>query len=362
MSYEEMMPSADKWLHADGSVTSMSGELILPPDPVRAAQYAGMSPQAAKWLLPDGRITQELPMVDTAVKRPTLYNAVCPTAAATVEKDLTGLPEGYAPLTGDILMVKFTGGTNSAAACKFTIAGSATLYNILFNGLATNTTASAWKSGGTFPFYFDGTAFQQLCYAKETDSNTTYTGFFDVNLASMKMKVNASRAIDRYQLVLERADGTFDKALTAAYGTGKTKAVNTATDFKVNGLMWFYNTTTALAVNTTVTAATTFLSQTYQAANFISYSLNGADNLAQYSWVYLVGIPQADPLVFRLDPTNVTSWYTTTKPATDNGKVYIRLGYFSDGTIFNLFADHPAYWFKDGAFRPYLTRGEGPHE
>jgi len=357
MSYEEMLPSADKWLHADGSVTSMSGELILPPDPARAAQYASMSPQAAKWILPDGRITQEMPIVDTTVKRPTLYDAVCPTAAATVEKDLTGLPEDYVPVAGDVIMVKFTGGTNSAAACKFTIAGGATLYNILFNGLATNTTASAWKAGGTFPFYFDGTNFQQLCYAKETDSNTTYTSFFEQNLTAMKLKINPTRAIDRYQLVLERTDGTFDKPLTAAYGTGKTKAVNTATDFKVDGLIWYYATTTALAVSTVSAATTNFLNQTHQTANIISYSLNGADNLATYSWVYLVGIPQADPMTFRLDPTSVTSWYTTTKPVTDDGKVYIKLGYFSDGTIFSLVSDHPAYWFKDGAFRPYLTRG-----
>ena len=319
--------------------------------------YNEMSPQAAKWILPDGTITHELPITVGAVKRPVVYNAVCPTAAATVIKELTELPEGYTPLAGDFVMVKFTGGTNSAAACKFQITGSEEVYNILFNGLATNTTASAWKVNGTFPFYFDGEIFQQLSYAKETDSNTTYTSFFDVNVASMKMKINPTRAIDRYQLVLERTDGTFDKALTAAYATTKTKAVNTATDFKVDGLMWFYNNTTALAVSTTTTAATTFLNQTYQSANFISYSLNGADNLAPYSWVYLVGIPQANPMTYRLDPASVTSWYTTTKPTTDDGKVYIRLGYFSDGTIFNLFADHPAYWFKDGQFRPYLTRG-----
>lgn len=329
------------------------------PDTGRAALYATMSPTAAKWLLPDGSLISALPVLgggETGVeKRSTFYTATCETEPAIVQKNLTGLPEDYEPIEGDIIMVRFTGGTNTAAACQFTIAGGETVYPILFNGLATNTTAGAWKLNGVFPFYFDGTSFNQLCYAKETDSNTTYTSFFEQNLASMKMTVNPNRAIDRYQLVLERADGTFDKACTATYSTSKTKAVNTATDFKVDGLMWYYATTTALAVNAVVAATTNCLMQTYQTTNIINYSLNGADHLTPYKWVYLVGVPQADPMVFRLDPASATSWYTSEKPTAEDGKVYIRLGYYSDGTIFSLFSQHPAYWFKSGLFRPYLT-------
>ena len=67
----------------------------------------------------------------------------------------------------------------------------------------------------------------------------------------------------------------------------------------------------------------------------------------------LVGIPQTNPMVYRLDATSFTSWYTTTKPTTDDGKVYIRLGYLSGLAAFSLFADHPVFWFKNGYFRPY---------
>ena len=310
------------------------------PDPARAALYDTMSPKAAKWLLPDGSIVSALPVlggagVEASMRR-TFYTAACNTEPAIVLKNLTGLPEDYEPVAGDIIMVRFTGGTNTAIACQFTIAEGETAYPILFNGLATNATASAWKLDGVFPFYFDGTGFNQLCYAKEIDSNTTYAAFFELNVPAMKITINPNRAIDRYQLVLERADGTFDKACTANYSTSKTKAVNTATDFKVDGLMWYYATTSALAINAVVTGTTNYRTQTHQATNFVNYSLNGADQLLPYKWVYLVGIPQADPMVFRFDPASVTSWYTTVKPVTDDGKVYIRLGYYSDGTIFNL--------------------------
>jgi len=338
----------------------MANDLVMPAGPAGAALYASMSPSAAKWLLPDGSIVSMLPALGGAgvlgaEKRPVFYTATCETAPAIVQKNLTDLPEGYEPFAGDIIMVRFTGGTNTAAACVFTIADDETVYPILFNGLATNTTAGAWKLNGVFPFYFDGESFNQLCYAKETDSNTTYAAMFEFNVPAMKITVNPNRAIDRYQLVLERADGTFDKTFTVAYSTSKTKAVNTATDFKVDGLMWYYATTAALAINAVVTGTTNYRTQTHQATNFVNYSLNGADQLTPYKWVYLVGIPQADPMVFRLDPASATSWYTTNKPTTEDGKIYIRLGYYSDGTIFSLFAEHPAYWFKNGLFRPYLT-------
>ena len=338
------------------------GNELNTPDTGRAELYDSMSPKAAKWLLPDGSLVSALPILGGvgaggepgSVKRPVLYNAACETEPAEIIKKLVGLPEGYAPEAGDILMILFTGGTNTAIACKFIIDEGEIEYPILFNGLETNATASAWKLNGLFPFYYDGESFNQLCYAKETDSNTTYTAFFEQCLASMKLVISGSRTIDRYQLVLEKPDGTFEKVLTANYSTSKTKAINTTGEFKVDGLMWFYATSSTLAANAIVTASTYHRQQTHQAANFVNYSLNGADHLMPYSWVYLVGIPQADPMVFKLDSGSVTSWYTTTKPTTEDGKVYIRLGYYSDSTIFGLFADHPAYWFKDGLFRPYL--------
>jgi hypothetical protein len=62
MGYEDMAASADKWLHADGSVTTLAGGQILPADSERAAEYTRREPNAAKWLLPDGTVTSALPM------------------------------------------------------------------------------------------------------------------------------------------------------------------------------------------------------------------------------------------------------------------------------------------------------------
>jgi hypothetical protein len=125
----------------------------------------------------------------------------------------------------------------------------------------------------------------------------------------------------------------------------------------VDGTIFYYGSTTAYTQGSSLTLTSAyFWLQSNQSANIVNYSLNGADHLTQKSWVYLVGIPQANPMLYRLDPGGVTSWYTTELPDAEDGKVYIKLGFYSDGTIFSLYENHPAYWFKDGALRPYLTR------
>jgi len=57
MSYDDMAPVADKVLHADGSVKTMAGEVILPADLNRAEDYANRAATADKWLNPDGSVT-----------------------------------------------------------------------------------------------------------------------------------------------------------------------------------------------------------------------------------------------------------------------------------------------------------------
>ena len=294
--------------------------------------------------------------------RPTLYNAVCNSTDNDMIKVLTGLPEGYEPQAGDFVMVKFSW-ANYIAPCSFSI--NSKTYAIKFNGLDTNGIASAWKANSVFPFYFDGTNFNQLSYAKETDDNTTYTGiYFDQFLDQTYIKVNNERGINHNALVLERADSTFDAALTNGSQTAnKNKPVNTGTDFKVNGLIWFNGGTSYFDKDKLCAVRESQRAQVqgYSSSAFVNYALNGADHLREYSWVYLVGIPQENPMVYRLDPNSFTSWYTTDIPTEEDGKVYILLGRFNYNSLsissreFNLFSDHPAYWFKDGAFRPYLT-------
>ena len=57
MNSDDFAPATDKYLRADGSVTTLAGELILPADQRRAEEYASRAATADKWLHPDGSVT-----------------------------------------------------------------------------------------------------------------------------------------------------------------------------------------------------------------------------------------------------------------------------------------------------------------
>jgi hypothetical protein len=345
------------------SITTFAGELVSPADASRAETYATCFPRVAKWLMPDGSVVSALPVSGGdgsggTTPAPTPANPVyfgsTNTAAATAVKVVTGLPDGYVPSAGDFLLLNYTtSAANTAIGVQLSIGGTA--YPVYFNGISTNAVTGSFRSGAVIPFYFNGTRFHQLLYPKTTDDDTTYTGFFEQTLTGVRLPINPDQDVFNYQFAMERADGTFDRPLSNTSNVTTTnKPVNIAAVFKVDGLI-FANTNFNLGKGSVMAGTVYTLLQTRQASMLISYAMNGSAGLAQYSWVYLVGIPQADPMLYTLDPTSATSWYTTTKPAAEDGKVYIRLGYYETGTAFNLFAEHPAYWFKDGYFRPYLT-------
>jgi hypothetical protein len=54
---DNQAPNIDKWLHADGSVTTLAGEEILPAGQNRVEDYASRVAAADKWLHPDGSVT-----------------------------------------------------------------------------------------------------------------------------------------------------------------------------------------------------------------------------------------------------------------------------------------------------------------
>jgi len=57
MNHDEMAPIIDKILHADGSVTTIAGAVLLPADPNRAKEFQSRAANVDKWLHPDGSVT-----------------------------------------------------------------------------------------------------------------------------------------------------------------------------------------------------------------------------------------------------------------------------------------------------------------
>ena len=167
MSYEETTPAADKWLLADGSVTTMAGEVILPADPDRAAEYAARSPAAAKWLLPDGSILDKLPVSGEG----TVSVGAITAGGAVPDASFGRLGDVY--VTADGIYIKKL---IQAVGAGFMLTCSNPAYNGFWVDMGVNTAMSS--SGGNpqgSHYYRHESGLHFLCW------NTAYGGYWWIN-------------------------------------------------------------------------------------------------------------------------------------------------------------------------------------
>lgn len=156
-----------------------------------------------------------------------------------------------------------------------------------------------------------------------------------------------------YQIVMEGVDGKF-YPLTLEGTTAVNKMVSNV-EFKIDGTILYYNSSTDIATNTSGGAYYLY-SEIYNGN--LHYTINNPSGWAVANKpVYLVGTINSNGN-FVLDGAGVagsTAWITQTLPNTDNGKVYILLGFMVDtyGTI-RMLGQHPMYEYKDGKIRTYI--------
>lgn len=260
----------------------------------------------------------------------------CATAIATVAKDVT--ISNYTLQTGHILFITFTNG-NNAAAITLNINGTGAKA-VYFGGAAVTSTGCAEASGGVLAVYYDGTNFQLFGSQRTLDYDTYDRTYWNNS-------ITAGVAIYDYKLLMQAADGKF-YPLTLETGTGTTKTVSTQ-EFLFDAPILWYNSTTDVAANgTTTNVYSEFYGTTLQ------YTANASAFTSQ-ALIYLKGTIQANG-TFKLDNTSYTSWLTQTLPTTDDGFVYIQLGYMYTTANMRLTSRHPAYWYKDGMLRPYTGK------
>ena len=164
MSYEDTAPAADKFLHADGSVTTMAGEVILPADQNRAKEYENMSPQVAKWLQSDGSVVDGLP---------TSGEGITFTSAATVPESSVGklgdfciTPEGFYTKK----MVQSVGG--------FMLSGVNTDFNGMWHDMGINDVSGSYGGDPQGTHYYKHEDGLYLLYW-----NSAYGGYWWIGTA-----------------------------------------------------------------------------------------------------------------------------------------------------------------------------------
>jgi hypothetical protein len=242
---------------------------------------------------------------------------------------------------GTLYMVRFVNGVSVANP---TLNG----VNIQLGNVNASTTTLSISGSVVVPMYYDVlTNTLQLTGSFRTSDSTE-----DYNMR-WENSVIAGETITRYKIIMEGTDGRF-YPLTRGDTTATTKEVSDV-EFRINGVILQYNTTATISTDSLFTNV--WVSEYFTTPH---YTFNQSSGFQTNKPVYLVGTINASGN-FVLDNTTFTSWLTQTLPTTDDGKVYIYLGFMhTTNTSFRLDIEHPIYEFKNGKLRLYETNDPRP--
>lgn len=238
---------------------------------------------------------------------------------------------------------------------KVPVAGAATT-TLNINGLGAKTIYRF--SNSKLTTHYPVSSILLLIYSETLNGGCFMTEGSDYDSTSdyemrWQNNITAGAILYGYQIIMEGIDGKF-YPLTLEGTTATTKVISNA-EFKINGTILFYSSSTDIAANTNAGGYSLY-SEYY--LSYLHYTINNPSGWAVASRpVYLVGTINANGN-FVLDGAGTagsTSWITQTLPSTDNGKVYILLGLMVDtyATI-RLYGVHPMYEYKDGKLREYV--------
>lgn len=233
------------------------------------------------------------------------------------------------------------------------VATSAAGFTIDINGLGAKPVYSNMSAAGaettlfnvnyTMLFIYDSTRVAGGCWIlyRGYDSNTNTIGY---QLRTNNYSLPASDNFYRYRLLFTSADNTKFVPANTSTSTNATSS-RTANTRPINpfGPIVYYGSTTAIEANANPGA--TVLWQQYIFSLGYSFNNTGAALVMTTSTpVYLRCTPQADG-------SAVMDYFTQALPSTEDGKIYILLGYAYSATNIELIANHPVYYYKNSGVR-----------
>lgn len=179
-----------------------------------------------------------------------------------------------------------------------------------------------------------------ICY-RGYDSNQNTLGY---QLRTNSYSLPASDKFYRYRLLFASADNTKFVPANKSSSTNATASRTTnTTPINPFGPIVYYGSTTAIEANAKPGVAV--LWQQYTLSLGYSFNNTGAALVMTTSEpVYLRCTPQADG-------SAVMDYFTQALPSTEDGKIYILLGYAYSATNIELIANHPVYYYKNGGVR-----------
>lgn len=183
------------------------------------------------------------------------------------------------------------------------------------------------------------------------DSNTN-TIAYQVRTNNTTMPVTDK--FYRYRLLFTAADREHYVPANTSTSTNAT-ASRTVNQRPIDpfGAIFYYGDTTA--INANANPSTSYMWTQYNFTLGYSFNDTGTDlALTNHVPVYIKCAPQADGSAI-IDANNP---YVQTLPSTEDGEIYIFLGIASSATTVELFAEHPVFWYKNGAIRPWVNESQ----
>ena len=259
----------------------------------------------------------------------------------------TATVPGITELRDGVCMWLKNGTVTSAAGFTIDIngLGAKPVYS---NMAAATAESTMFNINYTFMFVYDSTRVAGGCWMlnRGYNSNDNTIGY---QIRTNNQSLEASDKFVRYRLLFTSADGTKYVPANTSTSTNAT-ASRTVNQTKINpfGRIFYYSSTTAIAQGSRPGVGVLW----EQYAIVLGYSFNrtgAALTLTSWKPVYIKCAPQADGSAIIDDTTP----YVQDLPSTEDGKIYIFLGIAYDATHVELQLDHPVYYYKGGAIRPW---------
>ncbi len=254
---------------------------------------------------------------------------------------LAGVTAYYEGLT----VVLRNGVVASTTNCTLNVNGLGALP--IYPSTSDTRVSSAWAKAYTMIFVYTETKISGVpCW--EMQYGMAYSNSIGYQLRTSYYNLPVSGACYRYRLLFTSADGQkFVPANTISSTNATASRTTNTTPIDPFGPIVYYGSTTALSSGGKPGA--TVLWQQYTLVFGYSFNNTGAALSMTYpAPVYLRCTPQADG-------SAVMDYFVQALPSTEDGKIYILLGYAYDATHIELIADHPVYYFKDGAIRMWTN-------
>lgn len=283
------------------------------------------------------------------------FGKVDSTSTATA---FTATVEGITELKNGTCVYLMNGKVTSAAASTAPKCFTLDINNLGAKPVYYTTAAASYATtqfgvNSTMLFVYNTTRVSSGCWDLfyGFDSNTNTLGY---QLRTNSSTLPAKFKTYRYRLLFTSADHAHFVAANASTSTDA-DAAKTPTTEKIDpfGPIVYYGYTTAINANANFGATYLWTQYTLN----LGYSFNTAGAALTLTFpapVYVKAAPQTDGSAI----IDATTPYVQALPSTADGKIYIFLGLAYSATGLELRAEHPVYYYKDGAIRLWSNAAE----